>query len=221
MLNNKYNDIKNNRKNNLKKNLKKNLKNKLRNKTTYDIYNTCTIFHSFTTKKLSSMQNFFPYGPSLPLQPICPMRFGVAPQPMGRSKKLLKVYENPQKKNEGKLSTTNGCRCLAAAAVCNNSNSRPCTRRDEAWPRGARTLLQPLIFVCLGQKQRKKRIQKFYCYTRKITTARERVRGEGERGDDDDGCRASHFGYVSVSVDVEAKSKSRHIEGDYPAKSKA
>lgn len=50
------------------------------------------------------------------------------------------------------------------------------------------------------------------------------ARGKEERDvdDDDDGCRASHFGYVSVSVDVEAKSKSksRHIEGDYPAKSK-
>lgn len=41
-----------------------------------------------------------------------------------------------RKKSEGKLSTTNGCRCLAAAAVCNNSNSRPCTRRDEAWHKG-------------------------------------------------------------------------------------
>lgn len=106
---------------------------------------------------------------------------------MGKSKKLLKVYENPQKKSEGKLSTTNGCRCLAAAAVCNNSNSRPSTRRDEAWhkggAKGARTLLQPLIFVCLGRRQsEKKRIPKFYCYTRKITTARERVRGEGEEG---------------------------------------
>lgn len=49
--------------------------------------------------------------------------------------------------------------------------------------RGARTLLQPLIFVCLGRRQcGKKRIPKFYCYTRKITTARERVRGEGEEG---------------------------------------
>lgn len=47
----------------------------------------------------------------------------------------------------------------------------------------ARTLLQPLIFVCLGQRQsEKKRIPKFYCYTRKITTARERVRGEGQEG---------------------------------------
>lgn len=92
-----------------------------------------------------------------------------------------------RKKSEGKLSTTNGCRCLAAAAVCNNSNSRPCTRRDEAWHKGGakgdKDIVAAFDFrMSWAKAERKKRIPKFYCYTRKITTARERVRGEGEEG---------------------------------------
>lgn len=89
-----------------------------------------------------------------------------------------------RKKSEGKLSTTNGCRCLAAAAVCNNSNSRPCTRRDEAWHKGGgKDIVAAFDFrMSWAKAERKKRIPKFYCYTRKITTARERVRGEGQEG---------------------------------------
>lgn len=50
---------------------------------------------------------------------------------MGKSKKLLKVYENKKEKQKQqhepatiKGITVNGCRCLAAAAVFNNSNSQ-------------------------------------------------------------------------------------------------
>lgn len=45
-----------------------------------------------------SYETFF----SSSTQLICPTGDFVAPQPMGKSKKLLKVYENPQKKKKEK-----------------------------------------------------------------------------------------------------------------------
>lgn len=80
------------------------------------------------------------------------------------------------------------------------------------------------FFVTSWRKAEKeeKRIQKFYCYTRKITTA---CRGSS-RGTDK-GRRRPRWRLQGVAFWLrfrfrqksKLKSKSRHIEGDYPAQS--
>lgn len=75
------------------------------------------------------------------------------------------------RKNEGKLSTTNGCRCVWLRPQRQFVTTANAARGEGAGvPRGQGHCCS--LWFSSGSMKKKKRIPKFYCYTRKITTGK-------------------------------------------------